>query len=211
MIYRLFWKRFFDIVISVLCIALLFLPSCLLALIILAEDGFPILFKQERYGKDRKPFLIYKFRTMKADAPSNVPTSRSEAIDGYVLKSGSILRRYSLDELPQLLNILKGDMSLVGPRPVILNETNLISERQNYHANSIRPGLTGWAQVNGRDLLDAKTKAKYDGEYTQILMGNGWKALLMDLKCIFRTFMKVPTAADIVSCRTVDSRKKDPR
>ena len=160
-----FLKRFFDIVLSLVAIIVF---SCLLIIIdvaIVVEDKGNILFKQKRIGKNKKEFYIYKFRTMKVSTPKDVPTHLLDNPESYITKIGGFLRKTSLDELPQLFNILKGDMSIVGPRPALWNQFDLIALRDENGSNSVRPGLTGWAQVNGRDELPIDVKAGFDGEY----------------------------------------------
>ena len=141
----------------------------------------PVFFRQKRVGIHQKYFEILKFRTMRADTPKDVPTHLLENPDQYITKSGKFLRATSLDELPQLMNILKGDMSLVGPRPALWNQYDLLTEREQYGANSVRPGLTGWAQIHGRDELPIRQKAELDGYYVHHIQ------LKMDLECLWRT------------------------
>lgn len=141
----------------------------------------PVLFRQKRVGKDGKYFYIYKFRTMRIDTPHDMPTHLLDNPDLFITRVGRFLRKTSLDELPQLFNILKGDMALVGPRPALWNQTDLLAERERYGANSVRPGLTGWAQIHGRDELPIRKKAELDGYYVQNI------CLGMDLDCLWRT------------------------
>lgn len=175
-------KRFLDIFFAVIFLVIGFLPMLFIAIIIKIDSKGPIFFKQKRYGKDKKVFEIYKFRTMKIDAPHNVPTKDAIGFDYYFTRIGKIIRRTSIDELPQLINILKGEMSFVGFRPVIVEEKELTKLRQTFGAHSVRPGLTGWAQVNGRDNVDYKTKAKMDGYYAKNL------SLKLDFVCLLKTF-----------------------
>lgn len=160
-------KRIFDFFISLSAIILLSWLFIIIALVIKIESSGNIIFKQKRIGKNKKEFYIYKFRTMRSDTPKDMPTHLLENPESYITKSGKFLRKSSLDELPQLINILKGDMSFVGPRPSLWNQFDLIEERDKYDANSIYPGLTGWAQVNGRDELEIPVKASLDGEYVK--------------------------------------------
>jgi len=183
--YRKFVKRMLDILFASTFVALLFLPLALLGIWIKLDSHGPILFKQKRAGKDLVPFTVYKFRSMTTDAPKNSPTNSLSNASTYITRSGKILRKLSLDELPQLLNVLKGEMSIVGPRPVVLNETDLLSRREKYRANSCKPGITGWAQVNGRDELRVHQKAKMDGEYVKHF------GAFMDAKCLFMTIWAV--------------------
>lgn len=141
----------------------------------------PVLFRQKRVGKDGRYFYIYKFRTMRIDTPHDMPTHLLNNPDLFITRVGRFLRKTSLDELPQLFNILKGDMALVGPRPALWNQTDLLAERERYGANSVRPGLTGWAQIHGRDELPIRKKAELDGYYVQNIHFG------MDLDCLWRT------------------------
>lgn len=185
-------KRGLDIVFSSLAIFFL-LPFYIVifASIKLDEPKAPVIFKQKRIGRDKEYFDIYKFRTMRMDAPHDVATEDLKDPKMYVTRTGGFLRKFSLDELPQFFNVLKGDMSIVAPRPALWNQYNLIEERDKYKGkygltpNQIRPGITGWAQINGRDNNDDAEKAYLDGEYMKRL------SIGMDLKCFFGTFMKV--------------------
>ena len=152
----------------------------------------PIFFKQKRVGINKTHFNILKFRTMRTDTPKDMPTHLLGDPDQYITKIGAILRKTSLDELPQLINIVAGQMSVVGPRPALWNQYDLISERDKYGVNGIRPGLTGWAQVNGRDELEIPDKARLDGEYANQI------SFLFDLKCIIRTIASVSQSKGVV-------------
>ena len=160
-------KRVLDIVFSSLALVLLSPVLLILAVAIKLDSSGPIFLRQKRMGRYKKEFVIFKFRTMRADTPRYVPTHLLDNPDQYITRVGRFLRKTSLDELPQLLNIVRGDMSIIGPRPVIKNEFDLIELRDKYGANDIRPGLTGWAQINGRDDLPNDVKAAYDGEYAK--------------------------------------------
>ena len=160
-------KRFTDIVISLIGLLIFWWVLLIIAIVVMADDKGNPIFKQRRIGKDKEEFYIYKFRTMKKNTPDNIPSHLLENPELYITKVGKFLRYYSLDELPQLFNILKGDMSLVGPRPALYNQYDLIKERDRYGANAIKPGLTGYAQVNGRDEVAIKVKARLDGEYVR--------------------------------------------
>lgn len=163
--YKLILKRTLDIIISASCLLLLLPLLPIIALLIFIEDPGTIFFKQKRVGKDKKMFLMLKFRSMRMGTPRDVPTHLLENPDAYITRIGKFLRRTSIDELPQLINVLLGDMSLIGPRPALWNQKDLISERDKCGANDIRPGLTGWAQINGRDKMEIPLKARYDCEY----------------------------------------------
>ena len=174
-------KRLLDFVLSLIGIVVLIPVFIIIGILIKVDSRGPVIFKQKRYGKNKEPFYIYKFRTMASDAPQNVATKDLNDSKKYITKIGALLRRTSLDELPQLFNILLGQMTIVGPRPVVLKEENLIIARDLYGANDIKPGITGWAQINGRDLLSIEEKAKLDGYYVENM---GFK---MDIKCFFKT------------------------
>ena len=174
-------KRLLDFVLSLIGIVVLMPVFIIIGILIKVDSRGPVIFKQKRYGKNKEPFYIYKFRTMASDAPQNVATKDLNDSKKYITKIGAFLRRTSLDVLPQLFNILLGQMTIVGPRPVVLKEENLIIARDLYGANDIKPGITGWAQINGRDLLSIEEKAKLDGYYVENM---GFK---MDIKCFFKT------------------------
>ena len=179
--YREYGKRIEDVSIALAALVILGLPMLLVAAAIRLTSKGPALFRQKRFGKDKQLFTVYKFRTMSTKAPKNMPTNSFTNADSYITPLGGVLRKLSIDELPQLLNVIKGDMSIVGPRPVIKTEKKLISLRQKYHANSVKPGITGWAQVNGLDDLDDQRKAEMDGEYVQRL------SFLTDVKIMIKT------------------------
>lgn len=162
-----------------------------------------ILFKQKRVGKNKEYFNILKFRTMSIDTPKDTPTHMLENPEQYITRAGKFMRKTSLDELPQIINILVGQMSVIGPRPALWNQYDLIEERDNYHANDIRPGLTGWAQINGRDELEIDVKAKLDGEYVERL------SFLFDVKCFFGTITSVLRHDGVVEGGTGELQKKD--
>lgn len=167
MIYRCYLKRFFDILLSALGILIFSWLFLILAIIIKSTSKGPILFRQKRVGKDKTYFNILKFRTMRIDTPKDVPTHLFFNPEQYITSIGRFLRKTSLDELPQLFNIFIGEMAIVGPRPALWNQEDLIAERDKYRVNAVRPGLTGLAQVSGRDELPIPVKARYDGEYVE--------------------------------------------
>lgn len=185
-------KRILAVVISGLAIIILSPIFVIVALAIKSDSKGPILFKQKRVGKNKAHFEIYKFRTMYTDAPADMPTHLVADPAAMITKAGAFLRKTSLDELPQLFNILKGEMAIVGPRPALWNQYDLIDERDKYGANAIRPGLTGWAQINGRDELEIPIKAKLDGYYVEHM------SFLMDVKCFFGTFVSVLKSDGVV-------------
>jgi len=178
-------KRVLDFFLALFCTILLLPIGFIIAIAIKLDSKGPVLFTQKRVGKNKKPFNIYKFRTMRTDAPKSCPSNSLQNPDMYFTGIGRFLRATSLDELPQLINILFGQMSFIGPRPVIEEEVELIAERDKYNANSINPGLTGWAQVNGRDMLTPEIKARYDGEYVKKV------SFCFDVKIFFITIIKV--------------------
>ena len=178
-------KRLIDLVLSV-C-GLIVLSPLLIAIVIAIklDSKGPVIFKQKRVGKNKTYFNIWKFRTMRTDAPKDMPTHLLSSPDAYITKIGKFLRQTSLDELPQILQIVVGKMSIIGPRPALWNQYDLIEERDKYGANDITPGLTGWAQVNGRDELEIPVKAKLDGEYVEKM------GFMMDCKCFVMTIFSV--------------------
>lgn len=185
--YQKYIKRLLDVVFSALMLIVLLPVLLLIALLIKLDSKGPVIFQQKRVGKGKKYFNIYKFRTMRTDTPSEVPTNDLRGAEAYITKVGGFLRKTSLDELPQLLNILKGDMSFIGPRPALWNQFELIELRDKYGANDVLPGLSGWAQVNGRDILSLEDdrKAECDGEYVKNL------SFAFDVKCILLTVVNV--------------------
>lgn len=183
--YSKYGKRLIDFLISLLGFIVLSPLFLILCLLIKITSKGPIFFKQKRVGIHKTYFDILKFRTMKIDTPKDVPTHLLSDPDQYITSVGRFLRKTSLDELPQLINIIKGDMSIVGPRPALWNQCDLIEQRDLYRANDVMPGLTGWAQINGRDELEISVKAKLDGEYVQRM------SFLFDCKCFLLTITSV--------------------
>lgn len=179
--YRTFFKRLLDIILSGCAIAILSPLLLIIAVAIKIDDPGPVLFRQKRVGIHKTHFFIMKFRTMKMDTPKDTPTHLLENPEQYITKVGKFLRKSSLDELPQIFQIFTGKMSIIGPRPALWNQFDLIAERDKYGANDVRPGLTGWAQINGRDELPIEVKARFDGEYVEKL------SFLFDCKCFFGT------------------------
>lgn len=180
-------KRIFDVIFSFFAILIFLIPMIIVAVIIKCESKGPVIFKQKRIGKNKKEFYIYKFRTMRSDTPSNVPTHLLQSSENYITKSGTFFRKTSIDELPQFFNILKGDMSIIGPRPALWNQYDLIKERDKFNANNCLPGLTGLAQINGRDELEINKKAEFDGEYVKnINFFTDLKILLLTVKSVFK-------------------------
>lgn len=185
-------KRILDFFLSFIALIVLFIPFVIIGIIIKMESKGPVFFKQERIGKDKTRFFIYKFRSMRSDAPKDMPTHLLNNATSYITKSGNFLRKTSLDELPQLINILKGQMSIVGPRPALWNQDDLIEERDKYDANDLVPGLTGLAQISGRDELEIPIKAKLDGEYAKNV------SFRQDVKIVFLTVIKILKKEGIV-------------
>lgn len=178
-------KRALDVVVSIGIVFGLLPVWIVIGILIKCESPGPLFFKQQRMGKGSKPFVIYKFRSMHTSAPAEVPTLELNDPEVHITRIGAFLRKTSLDEIPQLVNILKGEMSLIGPRPVILSETLLIERRRELGADQLLPGVTGWAQINGRDTLDAESKAQLDYEYLQNA------SLAFDLKIVLLTLRSV--------------------
>ena len=183
--YRRFFKRFFDIVLCIICLVVLAIPLLVFALIVKLDSPGPVLFWQKRVGAHKELFMMPKFRTMYTSAPANMPTHLLTDPAKWITRSGNWFRKLSIDELPQIFCILTGKMSIIGPRPALWNQDDLIAERDKYGANDVRPGLTGWAQINGRDELEIPVKARLDGEYVQNI------SFLFDCKCFFGTIFKV--------------------
>lgn len=183
--YKAFGKRALDFFIGFWAVFILSPVFVLIAWKIKKESKGPVFFKQKRVGMDKTHFMIYKFRTMYTDAPKDCPTHLLENPESFITPTGKFLRKTSLDELPQLFNILKGEMSFVGPRPALWNQYDLIAQRDKYGANNVLPGLTGWAQINGRDELPIPVKAKLDGVYVKKC------SLFYDAYCLLQTALKV--------------------
>ena len=190
--YRKYIKRIIDFILSLVAIVILSPLLLLIAILIKLDSEGPVLFKQKRIGMHKTHFYMLKFRTMRIDSPKDVPTHLLENPDQWITRMGKILRKTSFDELPQLFNIIKGEMSIIGPRPALWNQYDLIAERDKYGANDVRPGLTGWAQVNGRDELPIEVKARYDGEYVQKM------SFMFDLKCLLKTVVSVIKGEGVV-------------
>lgn len=185
-------KRIIDFVLAFIALVLLSPLFLILALWIKMDSKGPVFFKQKRIGINRSFFQIYKFRTMLSETPSDMPTHLLDNPDAFITRSGRFLRKTSLDELPQLFNILKGEMAIIGPRPALWNQEDLADERDKYKANDILPGLTGWAQINGRDELPIDKKAQLDGEYVQNI------SLWFDIKCFFGTIISILKSDGVV-------------
>ena len=203
--YRKFGKRFLDILLSGCGILVLSPVYLALAIAIKIDDPGPVFFRQKRVGIHKTHFHILKFRTMKMETPRDVPTHLLENPEQYITRVGRVLRKLSLDELPQIFQIFTGEMSIIGPRPALWNQFDLIEERDKYGANDVRPGLTGWAQINGRDELPIDVKARLDGEYVEKL------SFAFDCKCFFGTIVSVLKSDGVVEGGTgqLEKEKKD--
>ena len=196
-------KRFIDFILAFIALILLSPLFLVLALWIKMDSKGPVFFKQKRIGINRSFFQIYKFRTMLSETPSDMPTHLLDNPDAFITRSGRFLRKTSLDELPQLINILKGEMAFIGPRPALWNQNDIADERDKYNANDVLPGLTGWAQINGRDELPIKDKAQLDGEYIQNM------SFWLDVKCFFGTFISILKSDGVVEGGTGTLAKKE--
>lgn len=200
-------KRLIDLILSGIGAIVLALPMAIIALLIKIDDPGPVLFKQKRVKKSKKTFSLLKYRSMKMSTPHDMPTHLLSNPEQYITKIGGFLRKYSLDELPQIYNILLGHMSIIGPRPALWNQDDLIAERDKYGANDVKPGLTGWAQINGRDAIEIEDKAKLDGYYTEKLKKGGLTAFRFDMKCFFGTITSVLKHDGVVEGGTGEMKK----
>ncbi len=201
--YNKVFKRLIDLILSG-CGILVLLPLYLiLAIAIKIDDPGPVFFKQKRVGIHKSHFNILKFRTMKMNTPKDTPTHLLENPQQYITRVGRVLRKTSLDELPQIFQIFTGKMSIIGPRPALWNQYDLIAERDKYGANDVRPGLTGWAQINGRDELPIDVKARFDGEYVQNM------SFLFDCRCFFGTIVSVLRHDGVVEGGTGQMEKEE--
>ena len=198
-------KRVIDFMLSLLALIVLSPIFLILAVWIKLDSKGPVFFRQKRVGKDKEFFQIYKFRTMRTDTPSDMPTHLLTDPDAFITKSGKFLRKTSLDELPQIINILKGEMAIIGPRPALWNQDDLVAERDKYRANDVLPGLSGWAQINGRDELPIPIKAKLDGDYVERM------SLAFDVKCFIGTITSVLRSDGVVEGGTgvIEKAKKE--
>ncbi|BBK23531.1 UDP-phosphate galactose phosphotransferase [Amedibacterium intestinale] len=201
--YRNGIKRGIDLLLSLIGFIILSPIFLIICIWIKCDSKGPVFFKQKRVGKNKEYFYIYKFRSMRTDTPKDCPTHLLSDPEQFITKSGKFLRKTSLDELPQLINIIKGEMAIIGPRPALWNQYDLIEERDKYKANDVRPGLTGWAQINGRDELEIDVKAKLDGEYIQQM------SFLFDVKCFFGTITSVLKHEGVVEGGTGEMKKKE--
>ena len=205
--YKHFLKPLIDVLLSFIGIIILLFPMLLLSIAIFIDDPGPIFFTQKRIGQNKDGkisyFKLFKFRTMKMSTPHDTPTHLLENPDQYITRVGKILRKTSLDELPQIFNILTLKMAIIGPRPALWNQKDLYNEREKYKANDVKPGLTGWAQINGRDELEITEKSKLDGEYIQR------QSFIFDCKCFFGTITSVLKHEGVVEGGTGELKKKE--
>ena len=201
--YQKYFKRLLDIILSLGGIIVLAIPMLIIAVAVKLDSKGPVLFWQKRVAIHKETYMMPKFRSMYTTAPANMPTHLLTSPDQWITPVGKFLRKTSLDELPQLFSIFKGDMSVVGPRPALWNQYDLIAERDKYGANDVRPGLTGWAQINGRDELPIDVKARFDGEYVENL------SFAMDCKCFIGTIGKVLKRDGVVEGGTGAMEKEE--
>jgi len=208
-VYKHFFKRLIDITLSFIGIIVLALPMLIVAIIIKIDSPGPAFFKQKRIGIHNREFTILKFRSMPVSVPHDTPTHQLRGTDAFLSRFQRVLRRSSIDELPQLYCIFIGTMSIIGPRPALWNQDDLIAERDKYGANDVKPGLTGWAQINGRDELEIPVKAKLDGEYVAALNAGHGKGFAMDCKCFFGTIKSVLHHDGVVEGGTGEMKKQE--
>lgn len=202
-------KRFIDIVLSFLALIVLSWLYLILIIAIKINDPGPAFFTQKRVGIHKSYFKLHKFRSMKMSTPHDIPTHQLENPEQYITKVGKFLRKSSFDELPQIWDIFIGKMSIIGPRPALWNQDDLVAERDKYGANDVKPGLTGWAQINGRDELEIPVKAKLDGDYTKKLKQGGFKAFGFDLRCFFGSIFSVLRSDGVVEGGTGEMNKSE--
>lgn len=206
-------KRLIDIVLSGVAIVVLALPMLIIALAIKIDDPGPVLFKQKRVGKKKNGkityFMIWKFRSMKMSTPHDTPTHLLENPEQYITRVGRFIRKTSLDELPQIYQVFTSKLSVVGPRPALWSQDDLVAEREKYGANDMKPGITGWAQINGRDELEIDVKAKFDGEYAEALNAGKFKGFAMDVRCFFGTIVSVLKSEGVVEGGTGEMKKNE--
>ncbi len=211
--YKHIVKRLFDIVVSFIAIIVFALPMLVLAIAIKIDDPGPVLFKQKRVGIKKKGqisyFNIYKFRSMKMSTPRDVPTHLLENPEQYITRMGKFIRKTSMDEIPQVYQVFTGKLSFVGPRPALWSQDDLVAEREKYGANDVKPGITGWAQINGRDELEIPVKAKFDGEYATAINKGWFRGFAMDVRCFFGTFSSVLRSDGVVEGGTGELERQE--
>lgn len=211
--YKHIIKRLMDIILSAVGIVVLAIPMLLVAVAIKIDDPGPIFFQQRRVGMKKNGqltyFMILKFRSMKMSTPHDTPTHLLENPEQYITRVGKFIRKTSLDELPQIFQVFTGKLSAIGPRPALWSQEDLIAEREKYSANDVKPGITGWAQINGRDELEIPVKAKLDGEYTAALNAGWFRGFAMDVKCFFGTIVSVLKSDGVVEGGTGELKKQE--
>ena len=201
-------KRLLDVALSFLGLVVLSWLYLLISIAVFVDDPGPVFFAQRRIAKGKREFMLHKFRSMKMSTPHDTPTHLLENPEQYITRVGKFLRMSSLDELPQIWDIFVGNMSVIGPRPALWNQYDLLEERDRYGANDVRPGLTGWAQINGRDELEIPEKARLDGEYVAALRHGGWTAFAMDVRCFIGTIFSVAKHDGVVEGGTGELEKE---
>lgn len=210
--YKHIIKRLIDLILSGIAIVLLAVPMLIIAIIIKIDDPGPVLFKQRRVGQKKNGeityFMIWKFRSMKMSTPHDTPTHLLENPEQYITRVGKFIRKTSIDELPQIYQVFTSKISIVGPRPALWSQDDLVAEREKYGANDVKPGITGWAQINGRDELEIPVKAKFDGEYAAALNAGWFKGFAMDVKCFFGTIISVLKSDGVVEGGTGEMKKQ---
>lgn len=206
-------KRLIDLILSSVAIIVLALPMLIIAIAIKIDDPGPALFKQKRVGKKKNGeityFMMWKFRSMKMSTPHDTPTHLLENPEQYITRVGRFIRKTSLDELPQIYQVFTSKLSAIGPRPALWSQADLIAEREKYGANDIKPGITGWAQINGRDELEIDVKARLDGEYAVALNNGKFKGIAMDVKCFFGSIISVLKSDGVVEGGTGKMKKQE--
>ena len=207
--YEKVFKRLIDIVLSACGLIVLSWLYLLIAIAIVIDDPGPVMFTQKRVGKNKQYFQLHKFRSMKMSTPHDMPTHMLDNPDQYITRIGRFIRKTSLDELPQIWDIFTSKMAIIGPRPALWTQDDLVAERDKYGANDVLPGLTGWAQINGRDELEIPVKAKLDGDYVAVLKKGGFKAFGMDIKCFFGTIISVLKHDGVVEGGTGELQKHE--
>lgn len=211
--YKRFIKRLIDIVLSGIAIIVLAIPMLIVAIAIKIDDPGPVLFKQKRVGQKKNGeityFMIWKFRSMKMSTPHDTPTHLLENPERYITRVGKFIRKTSIDELPQIYQVFTARLSAIGPRPALWSQDDLVAEREKYGANDVKPGITGWAQINGRDELEIPIKAKLDGEYVEALNAGKFKGFVMDVKCFFGTIVSVLKSEGVVEGGTGEMKKQE--
>lgn len=211
--YKCFIKRLIDLFLSTIGIIVLALPMLIVAIAIKIDDPGPVLFKQKRVGQKKNGqityFMIWKFRSMKMSTPHDTPTHLLENPEQYITRVGKFIRKTSIDELPQIYQVFTGKLSAIGPRPALWSQDDLVAERGKYGANDVKPGITGWAQINGRDELEIDVKAKFDGEYAAALNAGKFKGFAMDVKCFFGTIVSVLKSDGVVEGGTGEMKKQE--